>query len=83
MSEADRLVAAGREQGEIIAGYLMRRMQEGSITPVEAVNFVAALIEKQAAEMVSAGTSQEEILRWFESLREIVMERLSPLAKRN
>jgi hypothetical protein len=83
VTEADPLVAAGREQGEIIAGYLIRRMQEGSVTPVEAVNVVAALIQKQAEEMVSSGKSQEEILRWFEGLRETVMERLSPFAQQN
>jgi hypothetical protein len=57
-SEADWLVAAGKEQGEMIAGYLMCRMQEGRITPMEAVSIVAVLLEKQAEEMVSAGTSQ-------------------------
>ena len=38
MRETDPLVAAGKEQGEIIAAYLIRRMQAGTITPIEAVN---------------------------------------------
>ena len=42
MSETDLLADAGKEQGEIIARYLIRRMQDGEVTPTEAVNLVAA-----------------------------------------
>ncbi len=53
-------------------------MHEGRITPTEAVNVVAAHVEKQAEEMVVAGTPQQDILRWFQGLRETVSERLAP-----
>jgi hypothetical protein len=41
MSQDDVLLNAGKEQGEVIAAYLIRRMHEGRITPTEAVNVVA------------------------------------------
>jgi hypothetical protein len=46
---------------EVIAAYLIRRMHEGRTTPTEAVNVVAAHVEKQAEEMVAAGTPQQRI----------------------
>ena len=54
MSQDDVLLNAGKEQGEVIAAYLIRRMHEGRITPTEAVNVVAAHVEKQAEDMVVA-----------------------------
>ena len=81
MTEMDPLVAAGKEQGEIIAAYLIRRMQAGTITPIEAVNVVAAHIDQQAEEMVSAGTSREEVMRWLRELRETVTVRLAPFTE--
>jgi hypothetical protein len=52
---------------------------EGRITPTEAVNVVAAHVEKQGREeMVMAGTPQEDILSRFQGLRETVSERLAP-----
>jgi hypothetical protein len=77
MSQDDVLLNAGKEQGEFIAAYLIRRMHEGRITPTEAVNVVAAHVEKQAEEMVAAGTPQQDILRWLQGLRETVPERFS------
>ena len=47
MASDDVLLNAGKEQGEVIAAYLIRRMHEGRITPTEAVNVVAAHVEKQ------------------------------------
>jgi hypothetical protein len=77
VSETDPLADAGKEQGEIIARYLISRMQAGKITPTEAVDFVAAHIETQAEEMILAGSSQEEVLRWLGGLRETVAAHLS------
>jgi hypothetical protein len=37
-----------------------------------------AHVEKQAEEMVAAGTPQQDILRWLQGLRETVSERLAP-----
>ena len=79
--ETDPLAAAGKEQGEIIAAYLIRRMQAGTITPIEAVKVVAAHIDQQAEEMISAGTSREEVLRWLRELRETVTGRLAPFTE--
>ena len=81
MMETDPLAAAGKEQGEIIAAYLIGRMQAGTITPIEAVNVVAAHIDQQAKEMVSAGTSREEVMRWLRELRETVTGRLAPFTE--
>ena len=83
MSRDDVLLDAGKEQGEVIAAYLIRRMHEGRITPTEAVNVVAAHVEKQAEEMVAAGTPQQDILRWFQGLRETVSERLARIPDRS
>ena len=66
MNQDDVLLNAGKEQSEVIAAYLIRRMHEGRITPPEAVNIVAAHVEKQAEEMVAAGTPQQDILCWLQ-----------------
>ena len=52
MMETDPLAAAGKEQGEIIAAYLIRRMQDGTITPIE-------------ASKSSQHTSISRLRRWF------------------
>jgi hypothetical protein len=66
-----------RSKARLSPAHLIRRMHEGRITPAEAVNVVAAHVEKQAEEMVAAGTPQQDILRWL-GLRETASERLAP-----
>ena len=45
MSQDDVLLISGKEQGDVIAAYFIRRMQEGRITRTEAVNVVAAHVK--------------------------------------
>jgi len=75
----DDLLAAGKEQGEIMAAYLVDRMTKGKLSPAEAVDVVATHVEQQAEEMLAAGTSRQGILVWLKGVRETMMERLAPL----
>jgi len=76
MTEDDPFVVAGREQGDIIAAYLIGRMKEGKLSPAEAVNIVAAQIEQQAESMVAAGSEPNQVQDWLTALREAVSTRI-------
>ena len=82
MSDKRSFVAAGQEQGEIIAAYLIKRMKEGRLTPAEGVNVVATHIEEQAEAMLAAGTGRDQVLEWLKGLREIVAARISEFTER-
>ena len=82
MSDKSSFVAAGQEQGEIIATYLIKRMKEGRLTPAEGVNVVATHIEEQAEAMLAAGTGRDQVLEWLKGLREIVAARISEFTER-
>jgi hypothetical protein len=58
-------VAAGQEQGVIIAAYLIKRMKEGNLTPAEGVNVVATHIEERAEAMLAAGARRDQFLEWL------------------
>jgi len=75
MTEDDPFVVAGREQGDIIAAYLIGRMKEGKLSPAEAVNIVAAQIEQQAESMVAAGSEPNQVQDWLTGLRKAVSTR--------
>ena len=82
MSDKSSFVAAGQEQGEIIAAYLIKRMKEGRLTPAEGVNVVATHIEEQAEAMLAAGTGRDQVLEWLKGLREIDAARISEFTDR-
>ena len=82
MSDKSSFVAAGQEQGEIIAAYLIKRMKEGRLTPAEGVNVVATHIEEQAEAMLAAGTGRDQVLEWLKGLWEIVAARISEFTDR-
>jgi hypothetical protein len=82
VSDESSFVAAGQEQGEIIAAYLIKRMKEERLTPAEGVNVVATHIEEQAEAMLAAGTGRDQVLEWLKGLRQIVAARISEFTER-
>ena len=82
MSDESSFVAAGQEQGEIIAAYLIKRMKEERLTPAEGVNVVATHIEEQAEAMLAAGTGRDQVPEWLKGLWEIVAARISEFTDR-
>jgi hypothetical protein len=77
---SDDLVALGRQNGAVIADYVVSRMQAGSMTPTEGVEALAAYLAKRIDELKANGIPEERLMPWVGAVQNAFDERLEQLA---
>ena len=76
----DHLAALGKQNGAVIADYVIARLRAGTISPAEAVDALKAYIAKRVNETTSKGVAREELRPWIEAVEQAFDERLAELA---
>ena len=77
---SDDLVALGKQNGAVIADYVVKRMQGGSMTPAEAVAALAAYLAKRIDELKANGIAEERLMPWVGAVQTAFDQRLEELA---
>jgi hypothetical protein len=76
----DDLVALGRQNGAVIADYVVAGIRAGTISPADAISMLKAYIAKRVNEVTSTGVPEERMLPWVEALERAFDERLAEYA---
>jgi hypothetical protein len=77
MAQKNDYLAVGKEQGAVIAKYLIERITDGRLTPGTAVEVAASHVAKQAELMQAEGTSRDDMLVWIAALNSAVHDSIS------
>jgi hypothetical protein len=77
---SDDLVALGKQNGAVIADYVVSRMQAGSMSPAQAVEALAAYLAKRIDELKASGIPEERLVPWVGAVQKAFDERLEQLA---
>ena len=77
---SDDLVALAKQNGAVIADYVVKRMQAGSMRPAEAVEALAAYLAKRIEELKANGVAEERLMPWVGAVQKAFDERLEELA---
>ena len=65
----DDLLALGKQNGAVIANYVVSRMQAGSISPAQAVEALAAYLAKRIDELKANGVPEERLIPWVSAVQ--------------
>jgi len=76
----DDLLALGKQNGAVIANYVVSRMQAGTMSPAQAVEALAAYLAKRIDELKASGVPEERLMPWVGAVQNAFDERLEQLA---
>jgi hypothetical protein len=76
----DDLVTLGKQNGAVIADYVVGGLRAGTISPAEAVDALKAYIAKRVNETTAKGVAREKLKPWIEAVEQAFDERLAELA---
>jgi hypothetical protein len=78
---SDDLVALGKQNGAVIADYVVSRMHAGNMSPAQADEALAAYLAKRIDELKANGVPEERVMPWGGAVQKAFDERLEQLAR--
>jgi hypothetical protein len=69
---SDVLVALGRQNGVVIADYVVSRMQSRNTSPAQAVEALAAYLVKRIDELKASGIPEERLMPWVGAVQKSI-----------
>jgi hypothetical protein len=76
----DELVALGRQNGAVIADYVVAGIRAGKISPADGISVLKAYIAKRVNEVAATALGREKMKPWTEAVECAFDERLAELA---